>query len=859
MPSAHPMILPRRARDALSLVALVLLLLLPVRGVAQSANAPRSAGLGSIQGTVTFLDQDKPSPLEGVTIKLSAASGGITPASTITDTAGAYLFSGLPGNTYTLELSESGFQPQTETVVLEGGGVLVRNFSLRLTTANQTVEVREGTSALATENANSTTTVSATQIAGLPIAHPSIMATLPLVPSVVRTADGLLSMKGTSENQGMMLVDSAETVDPVTGNFSIPISLDAIQTVSVSETAYNAEYGGFSGGLTDLHTKPPGDVWHFGLNNFIPGFRGKDGRLYGVQDEEPRLYLTGPLRKGKLNFSEAVTYQFMRPPVRGLPWPYNETITQGAGALTSVEATLSPRHILTLNLNLFFQRVQYADIGALVPQTASSDEGQRGWTLGAVDSYQFASGMTLSTVFQYTRLNTDAEGQGSADMIITPAGWSGNFFNSWARRSDQFQIFPSLQHPVKNWHGRHELKEGVIFGRRSYGGSIQSHPIQLLREDGTLAERIDFQGAGITSGLDTEVSEFIQDHWTMTDRLSVDLGARLVSQTAGRESAFAPRAGLAYSLGKDRKTAIHTGAGLFYDRVPLLATDFTNNPTRVISYYDATGQLMGSPITLENVYLQSASNGGFAVANSDLDRVARNFTWNVELDHEVRRNLDLRISYLQSATRDLPLVLPLAGASGGPSLLGLAYVGSSRYHAVEATLHYQPTDSDELTVSYIHSQARSDLNLLANIYVPFEQAVIRPNVYGISPSDIPDRLVVTGTFALPFHLVLCPVVDIHTGLPYSAVDMLQNYVGAPDAARFPYYFSLDFQVYKEFDVATVPFLGFIKGRTARLGIFSLDVTNRHNPNDVFNNVTSPSFGQFAGLGRRVDGFVFEIH
>ena len=42
-----------------------------------------------------------------------------------------------------------------------------------------------------------------------------------------------LNFKGAPENQGMLLVDSAQTVDPVTGSFSIPVPLDAIQTLSV--------------------------------------------------------------------------------------------------------------------------------------------------------------------------------------------------------------------------------------------------------------------------------------------------------------------------------------------------------------------------------------------------------------------------------------------------------------------------------------------------------------------------------------------------------------------------------------------------------------------------------------------------
>jgi hypothetical protein len=33
----------------------------------------------------------------------------------------------------------------------------------------------------------------------------------------------------------------------------------------------------------------------------------------------------------------------------------------------------------------------------------------------------------------------------------------------------------------------------------------------------------------------------------------------------------------------------------------------------------------------------------------------------------------------------------------------------------------------------------------------------------------------------------------------------------------------------------------------------LDVTNRLNPHDVFNNVTSPLFGVFAGFPRRLTG------
>jgi hypothetical protein len=44
-----------------------------------------------------------------------------------------------------------------------------------------------------------------------------------------------------------------------------------------------------------------------------------------------------------------------------------------------------------------------------------------------------------------------------------------------------------------------------------------------------------------------------------------------------------------------------------------------------------------------------------------------------------------------------------------------------------------------------------------------------------------------------------------------------------------------------------------KKRKINIGIFSLDITNRLNPHDVFNNVASSRFGVFAGFPRRLTG------
>ncbi len=738
---------------------------------------------------------------------------------------------------------------------------MVHDFSLELATFVENTEVREQTAALAAESASNAATVTSQEITDLPVAeHTDLTASLPIVPGVIRTQDGVLNMKGESENQGMLLVDSAETVDPVTGSFSIPFPVDAVQSLSVMKTAYNAEYGGFSGGLTDIQTKPPsGDRWQYAIQDVFPGMRAKNGHLRGISEDNGRFYASGPLIKGKLNLSQAVVYTFRRPPVRGLPWPFNEIRTQGVNSLTSLQAVLSPRHVLTASLNEFDRRQQFANITSMVPQSASSDDYVRGYSAGVTDSYQFGSGMLIGTVLRYTQFNSSARGQGPLDMLVTPDGWGGNFFNSWARSSRQVQFLPTLRLPVMVWHGKHELKAGFAFTHRVYDGSTLSHPVQLFRQNGTLAEQIDFLGDGLSHGTDTEFSEFVQDHWTMNDHVAVDIGARLVSQSGGRSIAFAPRFGISFSPGKSGKTVVHAGTGLFYDRVPLLTTSFAENLTRMVSTFKSSGQLTGPPVTFSNIYLQQGP-AGFVQASEQPDLVPRNWTWNVEVDRELWRNAALRLSFLNSETSDVPVVIPLPAVPGVGAAMGLASTGFSRYYEVEATWHYQLSERREITISYVHSRGRGDLNTISNIFVPFEQPIIRPSASGVLPSDVPNRVVAWGTFAFPFRLTVSPVVDAHTGLPYSVVDTFQNYVGPPNTSRFPTFFSLDLQVYREFDLGKLPLSkGRMKGKTFRFGIFSLDVTNHQNPLDVFNSNASPNFGTFSSFQRRTSGFVFEVH
>jgi len=833
----------------------LLLLAHPVlaRQQGASSNLPKASVTGRI---AAVSGEGATNVIPGVTVKLTGPTVGSAPQSTVTDAEGHYEFTHLAAGAYTLEASADGFKTWSATISLGVDQALAKDVVLQISSVNQQVEVQGEVAEIATQNVAITATVNTEQLESLPLPTQKFTEALSLIPGVVRTSTGKLTFKGQAESQGMLVVDSAENVDPVSGSFAIPIPVDIIQSMTVYSLPESSEYGGFTGGLTTIETKPPAGTWNYKLRDFIPAFRGKNDYLVGLANWTPRFEFEGPLIKNKMNFSEEVTYEIRKQPVRGLSFPENEIKTRSLNSFTSLQVILSSRHVLNFHVNTFPLELDFANINALIPQSASTSYGRSGVSAGFSDSYQFVSGAVLNTLVRYTLLDSNAHGQGSADMEISPEGWGGNYFNRWNRQANQLEVLPAYQLSSKSWHGSHEVRLGADFLYRGYDSTNLSHPIQLLAQDSSVVERIDFQGTGLLSASDTEIAEFIQDRWALNSHLTLNFGARLTTQSIGRSAAFAPRIGAAYSL-NDGKTIIRTGAAKFYGHVPLLAADFTSNQSRVLSFFDSSGALIGQPIILVNSYLLSGAPPSAPGVPRDPGSTPRTFSWNLVFEHQVRKNLNLRASYLDSRTVGLFLLDQILDIASGTGLLALKNSGVSNYRQADITAHYRLGNRADMSFSYTWSRGRGDLNPISDTLIPFQIPVIRPNAVGIVSSNVPHRVVASGFFRLPWKTVISPVADVHSGLPYSNVDDLQNYVGVPNTERFPIYFSLDVRLYREFGFH-IPHTERSKIHKFRLGVYSTDLTNRQNPHDVFNDITSPFFGRFAGFQRRYTGMVLDF-
>ncbi len=831
-------------------------LLTPLVAFGQKASNAADRSGTSLKGTVTTQNGDV---LAGATVKLATIPPIGVPATAETDENGHYEFDNLQSGNYSISVQGTGFKRAEKAVLLKDGEQSVQNFSLDVATVVETVQVTGMATIMSTESSSApVSVVTNTQLVTLPTQQEQVKEVIPVTPGVVRTLDSKLVFKGSDENQSLLIINSTRNTDPVTGSFGITVPTDAVESFAVYKTPYDSSLGSFSGGLTTIATKSPPDRLDFNVTKLGITLLGKNGHTAGLGGANPSISFDVPLIAHKLLFSEAFQYEMKKTTVEGLPWPYDISKKQGFNSYSTVEAILGTNHLLTLTVNAFPLRTEHIDISALIPQPASNSLNQSGVAIALSDRYEFESHAVLSTVGQYTRFDSNAHGYGPGDMLITPQGYGENYFNTWSRRGKEFQFLSTYEFSKKQWHGSHEIRVGVDIDWRSFFGTTESHPIQILRGDNSLAETVNFSSVPAQTPSDSIFAEFVQDHWLLNSHMSADLGFRLSTETTGRPAAAAPRVGLAYAPGKDEKTVIRAGAGLFYGVLPLLAADWAANPARTITQFDTSGLPIGPSVTYINVYTAGLNPLASPVLPAQPNTTPRNATWNVGAVRELRKNMKLDLSYLNSRTSELFVVEPLtAAAPTDESFIGLTNTGSSNYHELEASVQYTFRESDQFKASYIWSQSRGDLNNLSNVMIPFAAPVFRPNVYGILASDIPNRLITWGIFALPWKLTFSPLLDVHSGFPYSSIDVAQQYVGTPNGQRFPTFFSLDFKAYRTFRIP------FWKGKNGkdhhfRLGAYSLNLTNHGNFSTVYNNVASPDYGKFVGLIYRHEGMTLDF-
>jgi hypothetical protein len=776
-----------------------------------------SPAFGSLRGDVfTKGTNGEPAVLPGARIVLR---GPIT-KETESDTQGAFAIDGLPPGIYQVEANAPGLSGGLAVEVTSGASSTVP-IEMNVTTVNNTVNVTATDASVADESAQHNT-IGQSVVERAPNQEEKIDSLLPLVPGVVRGPDGRINMKGAQATQAGWLVNSTNVTDPATGGQAISLPIDVVSSVQVISNPYDPEYGKFTGAVSSVETRTSNfNKFHFSIQNLVPRARDRDGHIVGIGGFTPRTTITGPLIKDRLAFTQSLEYRFVRTPVESLPPLQRDTTLESFDSFSQLNLKISDRQTATLSVAVFPEKFGYLGLNTFNPQPSTTNLHQRGDQISAQHSYVAKSGALLSSRFAYEEFDADTSPNSQAPYQMLVETTEGGFFNQQNRDTRRVEWQEIYQFSPKHFLGVHELKAGFDFSHSSYDGRQQLLPVSIVGTTGSTLEQIDFGAPAAFFVHQNEFAWFAGDQWTVGPRLTLDFGLRFDNDSITSSTHAAPRASLTLAVTSDRRTLLKAGAGLFYDRVPLNAPAFPNFPDRTILSFDTAGNVTSS-IPYSNVV-----TGGL--------RNPRSETWNVEVDRQVRENLLVRVAYQQRNTFDDLVVNPETIA--GDSLLSLASSGRDFYREFQLTGQYK-IHRQTLNASYVRSKAAGDLNDFNQFFGNDPQSVIQPNSRGPLAFDAPNRFLTWGELNAPKKLMLMPVLDIHTGFPYSVVNETRDFVGPRNNERFPRFDSFDLQVLRNFGLR---FHG--KERSVKLGCGVFNLFNHANPRDVQNDLDSDRYGE----------------
>src|SRR5215471_735401 len=783
-------------------------------------------------------------PIPGATCTLAGGSAHPT-FTAVSDDTGVARFNHLSRGNYTLTISKPGFEPLTRPNI-----IIDNQLETKIETVLAIASIEEKITVAAPSAVSTSVEVGATTPSGrldrntmksLPLATARIDDALPLIPGVVRSAKGELSIKGATEEQSALIINGANASDPATGNFRLNLPVDSVEAVQVFQHPYTGEYGKFIGGLTSIETRRGADQWHFELNDFLPDMRIKGGKILGVAEDSPRLNVNGPLLHDRLFLSQTASYTIAKRSVRGLTFPDNETKTEAQSYFSQLDLILSGHHTESFTVGYFPVRDQYVGLDFFTPKDVTPNYHQRDYSFTARDQYSRNQGL-LESMFSFRRFNANVWGQGNAPQVFTPTIELGNYFATLDRRSLRVEALEIYTAPRFNWlGGSHEIKTGFDFSHVSDELRFGAHPVRILRADASLAEVIEFgmRPPRRIPAYNNENSAFVQDRVLVRRNFTVDLGLRFEDQHIAHENNLAPRLGFAWSPDGSDKTVLRGGIGMFYDKVPLNIRGFDRYPQRVVTTYAEDGTTVVSKIRFRNVLVDTNPTGPIDFRHSDREGgfVPLNLTWNIQLDQKITRGIAFRANYINSRTRNIYIVDPELDYLGTSAIV-LRSNGNASYRALELTSRFNLKKDDAFYVSYVRSRSRGDLNDFNTYFGDWSNPIIRTNQYSNLPFDVPNRLVAWGKIGLPKRSSISPIIEWRSGFPFSVRDEQQSFVGVrnSDQTRFPNFFSVDLEMAKEIQLT--------KKYGVRLSVTGFNLTNHFNPRDVHANVADPQFRSF---------------
>ncbi len=361
----------------------------------------------------------------------------------------------------------------------------------------------------------------------------------------------------------------------------------------------------------------------------------------------------------------------------------------------------------------------------------------------------------------------------------------------------------------------------AIQGFTNYINGVSASGLSLYLQFAPLGGRT-VEDAGTQEFVQFEPGIYIQDNWNVRQNLTLNLGLRWEGQyqpdpitppqntrygqflndprfpsdgtIPDFKKGFQPRTGLSYSPGKDGKTAIRLGAGLFYARIPGLIVAGPRNTDGVIAgniCYDSNPDPASCPPPPDLRYPTLYGTTTFTAFNPGVAVFERNFKnpqtvqFSASVERELVRNLSLTVAFNYAKTVHLTRfvnrgdgrlyggVSPFerGNGSGIGEIRSTESSGRSQFKGLSFIVNKRFSNRYQFQANYLLSYDRSDDD---NERDPFsfryaDARNLTPE-YGFSDRDQRHRFNAFATINAPYGINISPIFQARSAQPTSVAN-----------------------------------------------------------------------------------------
>jgi outer membrane receptor protein involved in Fe transport len=615
---------------------------LPVAAVAIAIAGTASAqtSTGGLRG---FVKDGTGGVLAGVTVEASSPAriGGAVVE--VTDSQGLYRLENLPVGDYTLTYSLQGFGTvRRDGLRVEVGRTLQVDVQLNLGNVEQSITVTGESPVVDALHSGITSNINQEMLQNIPSARQSYFDIVTYMPAVKINAvpnDSRFVIFGSSSDQNQFQYDGVDISAVSNGGVWDFPSPDIMQEVQLNAIGASAEFHDFQGGVVNIVTKTGGnDFRGFGSFYVIP-----PGLVGNNTPNEQFPY--------KIHYSQQATFELGGPIRKDRIWfygmlPANRSLTTGVGVDPNLDkqgghsykpfAKGTVRFSQHDNLNVGWNNNMFC-CGATASRTAPLVTQQVEHGHNPVLTSQYTHTFGSATLLEvraggiyirdnFTPFSDDFATPGRTDQSTGFSAVNGQ------TGSKQFHnrttVDASIAHSASDFlKGSHDFKFGVQTAyatQRTVGVRFGGVSFTDLNGAPYLAT---FSDPSASGGRIRSAGSYLQDNWTVNDRLTLNLGLRydrimgdIPALSAGATldgirgstafdvpntttypgvpdliafNTWSPRAGLTLRADRSGKTVIKANYGRFYGK---LATGMFNSmspgatPTTTLRWNTATGK-----------------------------------------------------------------------------------------------------------------------------------------------------------------------------------------------------------------------------------------------------------------------------